>query len=186
MLAAVVAFLLRVFAVTWRVHTPGREAIPPAVVYAFLHGDLLPLTLIHRDEGVVGMVSQSRDGERLTPILERLGYAVVRGSSSRGGPQAREDASRVNGAVALAVDGPRGPAGVPKPGAARIALERQVPLVCVRLRAPASIRLGSWDSFRIPLPFARLDVEYEVLAPTGSVEQLTDRIAAALVVDSGA
>ena len=184
MLAAFVATILRMLAASWRVHAVGREAITGPVVYAFLHGELLGLSLIHRDEGVVGMVSRSRDGERLSSVLDHLGYAVVRGSSSRGGARAALEAMSTDRSVAIAVDGPRGPAGVPKPGAAFIATRRGIPLACVRVRAPASIRLDSWDRFRIPLPFARIDVDYTLLPGEGPVEGLTDRVRDALVVHS--
>lgn len=179
MLSRVASWLLRVVVATWRVHTHGREAITGPVVYAFLHGDLLPLTLIHRDEGVVGMVSRSRDGERLSAILGHLGYRTVRGSSSRGGARAALEASREGGSVAIAVDGPRGPAGVPKPGAAWIAAERGVPMMAVAVACPMSWRLSTWDGFRIPFPFARLDVTYVSVDPQDS-----DGLVRALRVDS--
>ena len=186
MLAALLAALLRAAAWTWRFDRSGDD-VEGDVVYAFLHGELLPLTLAHVDRGITGMVSRSRDGERLAGVLTRLGYAVVRGSSSRGGVAALLEGTRGEGSVALAVDGPRGPAGVAKPGAAFIASRRHHPLVCVRADCAWALRVPSWDRFMVPLPFARIGVRYRVLDVEGlEVEALTRRVEGALDVDSGA
>lgn len=148
-------------------------------VYAFLHGELLPLTLAFADRGIAGMVSRSRDGERLAGVLGRLGYRVVRGSSSRGGVKALLEGARSDGSVALAVDGPRGPAGVAKPGAAWLAVERRLPVACVRAHCDLAWRAGSWDRFMVPLPFARIRVETQVLHGS-EVDALTKSVEGAL------
>lgn len=180
--------MLRLLALTWRVRVRGREALDAAllrgpVVYAFLHGELLALTALHADQGVVGLVSRSRDGERLSSALSSLGYRVVRGSSSRGavaGARAGDRALGEGSSLALAVDGPRGPRGVPKPGVARMALERGLPVACTRARTRHALRLSSWDRFEIPLPFARIELDYTLLPAEGSSEELRERVQTAL------
>lgn len=41
-----------------------------------------------------------------------------------------------------------------------IALESGVPVVPVRFEAQPAVRLRSWDSKRVPLPFARIHVVF--------------------------
>ena len=132
---------------------------------ACLHQDLAAAGLLNCDVRIRPLVSQSWDGERLDSLLSRIGYGVsVRGSSSRGGPQARDELMAYlasGGATGIAVDGPRGPARVPKPGAAVLA--RHGPLIYVHVRASPVLRLKSWDRAQLPLPFARIQLRYELI-----------------------
>jgi len=58
--------------------------------------------------------------------------------------------------VALALDGPRGPLGVIKPGALYLSMKTGKPLVAVNVKIAFGIRLWwRWDRFEIPLPFSR-------------------------------
>ncbi len=127
-------------------------------VLAIRHGDLLPLLGTHLDLGYHAMVSLSRDGDRLAAALSRLGFACVRGSSSRGGREALAQARAViahGGVVVVATDGPRGPAESIAPGV--LALARGAPLHAVSATCTGP-RLPTWDRARLPLPFARVHV----------------------------
>lgn len=125
------------------------------------------MIVLHRHMGMVAMASQSRDGEIVAGVLRRFGYGVVRGSSSRGGQEALMGcllALREGGRPALAVDGPRGPAGSVKPGAERLAVSEGLPVVYGRVRA-RGWRARSWDRFLVPWPFTRVEIEYGVWQP---------------------
>src|SRR6202043_1723600 len=86
---------------TLRVERLHAERDPAAkeggtpVVFALWHGRMLVPILCHRRAGIVTMASQSKDGEIIARWLERNGYAVVRGSSTRGGGQALKEAVRM-------------------------------------------------------------------------------------------
>lgn len=134
---------------------------------AFLHGEQLPMIALHRGRGIVGMASRSKDGALVAGVLTALGYDVVRGSSSRGGADAILEslmALRGGRCPALAVDGPRGPAGSVQPGAEALARAADVPVLIGRVRA-AGWRARSWDRFLVPWPFARVEVCYGVWRP---------------------
>ena len=128
------------------------------VVVALLHQNILLAPYIYRGGGVLTMVSRSRDGEMIASALEGLGFRVVRGSSSRGGKEAlrtiirllQEDGVR---AAALAVDGPRGPAGRVKPGVLFIARKSGLPLYPIGCGVRRRVLLRNWDRTLIPLPF---------------------------------
>ena len=175
---AFAAVLLRALARTWRVSVPPWPAEGPVVV-ALLHGELLPMILLHRDRGLVGMVSHSRDGEWVAALLSRLGYGVIRGSSSRGGGEAlllSVAALREGRCPALAVDGPRGPAGRVQPGAEALAGAEGVPVVLGRLTG-AGWRARSWDRFLVPWPFSRVRVVYATWRPGGgTLAEAFDRL----------
>jgi lysophospholipid acyltransferase (LPLAT)-like uncharacterized protein len=163
--------ILRSLASSWRfseidradgsVGPPRRRAV--GEIYALWHQHLLMLMLRHRDEDIAVMISRSRDGDLATPIVEGLGFQVVRGSSSRGGGRALEGMVRAadeGHALALTVDGPGGPARRSKPGAVLIASRAGVPLVPV-VAIPASARcLDSWDRFLVPYPRSRVYLAY--------------------------
>ena len=74
---------------------------------------------LFRDKNFSALVSQSKDGEILTNILNSWGYNVMRGSSSKGGKKALEELISVSlkSSVVMTPDGPRGPAGVSPTGA---------------------------------------------------------------------
>jgi lysophospholipid acyltransferase (LPLAT)-like uncharacterized protein len=161
--------LIRALASTWRVETVNGGPLADArrdgqrVLFALWHGELLPLLWHQRGENVAIVISDHRDGEIIAKIAESLGYATVRGSSSKGGSRAliglmREiDAGRDG---AITPDGPRGPAHVFAPGAA-VAAQRTGALIApIRARASHAWRLKSWDRFLVPMPFARVTVSF--------------------------
>jgi lysophospholipid acyltransferase (LPLAT)-like uncharacterized protein len=57
-------------------------------------------------------------------------------------------------------DGPRGPAGVAKPGIVALARATGTELVPVGIAAHPVWRFGSWDRAELPRPFARVQCVY--------------------------
>ncbi len=166
MLSAVLSLLVRLLAATWRVERSPWPA-QGACVLALWHGELLPMLALHRGRGFVGLASQSRDGAVVAGVLERLGYGVVRGSSSAGGGEALfalREALQAGRCPVFAVDGPRGPAGHVATGAGRLADLQGVPVVFGHVEA-RGWRARSWDRFLVPWPFARVVVRYGVWWP---------------------
>jgi lysophospholipid acyltransferase (LPLAT)-like uncharacterized protein len=105
------------------------------------------------------MISQSRDGELISKIVNRLGWRSVRGSSSRGGRDAlREIKTLVHKGykVGHIVDGPRGPLGIVKPGLLLIAQISGAPIIPTITSAERKWVFNSWDRFVIPKPFSRV------------------------------
>lgn len=172
--------------------TGWREVRPPIglrpAVHVAWHEHLLPLTLLHRRQGAMALVSRHRDGEILARVLRSLGYRVARGSSTRGGGpglQRMIRAGRSRTPLAFTPDGPRGPARRCKPGAVRAAAETGLPVVPLSASATSLRRLGSWDRFMVPAPGARVWVARgePLEVPTGAVGregEWTDRVGRAL------
>jgi lysophospholipid acyltransferase (LPLAT)-like uncharacterized protein len=170
-----------IWARTWRVERSGPSAaVQPEgpVVYAFLHGGLVCLAPTHRDRRVAALISRSRDGSLAAGALRALGLEAIRGSDSSGAvPAVREGLRRLAAgwSVAVAVDGPRGPAGRVAPGALQLARRGGVPLVWVRPTSSHAVQLRSWDRQRVPLPFARVQLNYGLVnvARDDAVAQLS-------------
>ena len=58
--------------------------------------------------------------------------------------------------IALAADGPRGPSGVIRPGAAYLAQKTGRPIVTINIKCERSLRVNNrWDKYEVPLPFTR-------------------------------
>jgi lysophospholipid acyltransferase (LPLAT)-like uncharacterized protein len=153
MLGVTLGRVALVWASTWRLRLDvgaldDAMAQGPVIV-AILHGELLPAGLLARGRSMLPMVSQSKDGEIIAGALSVFGFPLVRGGSSRGGAEAlvrAEEGLRSGLSPVLAVDGPRGPAGVPKPGAVRLAVGTRRPIVVVRVQPEpglARAELGS-------------------------------------------
>ena len=180
------ALLVRLLAATWRVRVVNGEypralrAARQPVVFTLWHGQLLPLLMMHRHEGVSILISEHRDGEIIARIAERLGYTTVRGSTTRGGERALLGLARVlqqGGDVAVTPDGPRGPARRFAPGALVAAQRGGGTILPIAASASRAWRLRSWDAFLVPKPFARVTVAYatptrvEAPSPRAAAEQ---------------
>ena len=176
---------LRILARTWRFQVINPEAIDNlraakrAFIFSLWHGQLLPLLWHHREEGVVLLISEHQDGEMVARAAESLGYALVRGSTTRGGDRALISVIRELQAgreVAITPDGPRGPARKYAPGALIAAQRSGAAILPVVAVADKAWRLRSWDQFMIPKPFARVTVAY---GDPAAVVAATPRAAAA-------
>jgi lysophospholipid acyltransferase (LPLAT)-like uncharacterized protein len=161
-------WFLRALGATWRVERSGADPMaapePTPLALAIWHGGLLPAAFCWRDRRIAVAVSRSRDGDRIDAVLVRLGFAPsARGSSSRGATALlRELIRRARGGepIAVLLDGPRGPAGVAKPGAVALARATGARLVPIGIAAAPAVRFGSWDRTVLPLPFARVRIEF--------------------------
>ena len=126
---------------------------------AHWHGDELALVSRFGNLGLTILVSHSKDGEIMARATRALGYRVTRGSSTRGavgGLLALIKAVRDGYNVVLAVDGPKGPRGVCKPGIVRVVQKAGVPLFPVGVASTRRfVFKKTWNQVYLPLPFSR-------------------------------
>src|SRR3954451_19956170 len=101
------------------------------------------------------LISDHRDGELITQVVTRLGFGVVRGSTTRGGARAlREMRQRVDrGHLCMTPDGPKGPRRSVHQGLPYLASRTGLPVVAAGMAFRDPWRLGSWDRFAVPRPF---------------------------------
>jgi lysophospholipid acyltransferase (LPLAT)-like uncharacterized protein len=167
LLGVLVGLVARLWLRTLRV----RLVVDPALdavrdrrwVLAFLHGTQWPLLAWRRRGPTVVLVSLSADGELQSRALRLQGLSVVRGSSSRGGARGLAALVRAmkrgRADAAFAVDGPRGPYGVVKPGAVLAARATGAVLVPMgSAMASGFVLRRAWDRFAVAWPFTRVTV----------------------------
>jgi lysophospholipid acyltransferase (LPLAT)-like uncharacterized protein len=152
----------------WRIEDPsGLLANTPqrSCIFAFWHNRIFLMPYLFRKhwrsrqrDRVVVLVSASKDGEKLARVLSKFDLICVRGSSSRRGKEAlREMTNLVNDGydAGITPDGPRGPKYHCQDGVISLAQITQAPIVPVSYDVSCKITVNSWDSFMVPLPFAR-------------------------------
>jgi len=123
------------------------------------------------------MTSKSLDGEITAGVASQIGCYPVRGSSSRdGGPALKELTNRLKkyGLAILFPDGPRGPAGVSKPGAISLAHAADAVILPMYIKAENAWYLNSWDKFMIPKPFSRVTIGFYEMIKLPPIQSKVD------------
>jgi lysophospholipid acyltransferase (LPLAT)-like uncharacterized protein len=147
------------YSISWEEEPSQPGAIfEKPVIYSFWHRAVFPASWMWRKQRIAVMVSRSFDGEYIARIIQRLGFAAVRGSSSRGGPGALLGMKSVlerGESVAFTSDGPRGPKYVAKPGPVGLSKVTSIPMAAFYVALGNSFVLKTWDDFMIPKPFSK-------------------------------
>lgn len=146
--------LIRTLRFTWI-----GEPLPEKCIVAFWHSRMIGGWWVSR-KNAIALVSESKDGEYLNKILTKWKYKTVRGSSTRSGKQALDEAIVMirNGdakRLVITPDGPQGPKEIFKRGIFIAAQELELPLYFLSIEYRGRIRLlKSWDTFQIPFPLS--------------------------------
>lgn len=168
-LPALIVFLLRALSWTlrWRVEDRcgfTRPGLAP-IIGVFWHNRLLAMPLLYHRfcPGRRGtcLTSPSKDGAIIAGVTAHFGIAAVRGSSSRRGSLALREMAEALAAgsdIGITPDGPRGPIYHLHPGAIKLAQLTGAPIMPVHAFYSRYWELKSWDAFRIPKPFARVEI----------------------------
>lgn len=137
------------------------------VIFGVWHGMSTVNIFWYRHRGGSALVEDSWRGDVLAGVLNHFGFRDFRIST---GHRPRKSERGVLGFVrflrqghdgSIAMDGPAGPARVPKPGILHIAARSGLPILPSGAFYTRSIRLGKrWDGFEIPLPFSRCHVAF--------------------------
>lgn len=180
LVSLILEFFWRLWSWTIRCDIQGIENVDAEMaqgcvpVFAVPHHTILLAALGYRHRRATVLASLSSDGEIAAQFMEKRGFQLVRGSSSRGGKEALEslkNALILGEPVAITFDGPRGPRLVPKPGIGICAWHATGSLYLLKIKVLPSLfnknglclRLNSWDQFVVPFPFARLSICFEKL-----------------------
>jgi lysophospholipid acyltransferase (LPLAT)-like uncharacterized protein len=167
-----IAAILRILAVTWRIEVrdlagltgkaPGSER---PVIWLLWHNRLIIIPILYermfRHRKGAALISRSKDGGLLAHSIARFGGESVRGSTSKGGSSALAESKRriADGYdIYITPDGPRGPRYSLSPGALWLAQSSGAPILPFHVEFSKTWRLGRWDGFMIPKPFARVTV----------------------------
>lgn len=154
-------------------------------IIAVWHGRTL-LPLHHcRGMGIWAITSLSRDGEIQTRLVTRLGFRTIRGSSRRGGMKAALMACKrlkEGDILSITPDGPVGPTRVVQDGTVYLARRAECPVVPLGVSARPAKLMKSWDSYLIPMPFARAAIVFG--EPVAVSAEMDDEEARGLIKDA--
>jgi len=181
MLEKIFISIINLIAKTWKISLEGNYPQKHSFV-GFWHGEMLPVWYFFRKEKPFAIVSQSKDGQILSNILEKWGLKTIRGSSSKGGKEVLDKMiSDVQTCmVLLTPDGPRGPANSLKPGILIASQRSQKPFYfCNTTVKSRFIFKKSWDKFQLPKPFTKITISIspsELISKDLNKEQINDLI----------
>ncbi len=139
-------------------HLSGIESSGKLPIYTTWHDRIFLGTYFLKNKGIVFLASQSSDGEYIARFLQRFGYGVIRGSSSRGGARGLVEMIRaMKGGLAMGftVDGPRGPRYEAKAGPVILAKKTGNAILPFVIQPQKYWTVNSWDKMQIPRPFTR-------------------------------
>lgn len=159
--------LVRILGATVRFQTTGWEhfeAIENAgklPIYSFWHDRIIAGTYHFRNRGVIVLSSSSFDSEYTARCIQRLGFGIIKGSSTRGGIQALVGMIRMmkqGFAMAFTIDGPKGPRYEAKAGPVVLAKKTGNPLMPFVIECEKYWTIKSWDRLQIPKPFTKANL----------------------------
>ena len=142
-------------------YRPEGDEINTQGIILFLHGHQFALLLHRPTHPLITPISLSKDGDLQVQIMARFGIDSVRGSQSRGAVGVLKGLlkSLKNGRTALiALDGSKGPYGIPQPGGFFLANKTTLPLWFCYISSYRGIRLKTWDRFILPYPFSTVHI----------------------------
>jgi lysophospholipid acyltransferase (LPLAT)-like uncharacterized protein len=181
-------FLIKIIGSTLRFETEGEEHLASIEsagklpIYVLWHDRIFAGTYYLRNRGIVFLTSQSFDGEYIARFIQRFGYGVIRGSTTRGGSRGLVEMIRgmTRGlAMGFTVDGPKGPRYVAKPGPILLAKKTGNPIIPFILESNRYWTIKSWDRLQIPLPFTRALMIYGepiYVSDTASETELNEKL----------
>lgn len=148
---------------TMRFETEGAESFDEVKaagklpIHCFWHDRIVASTFYFRHRGIIVMSSHSFDSEYTARCIQRFGFGIVKGSSTRGGIGALVGMIRImqqGFPTAFTVDGPKGPRYEAKMGSILLAKKTGNPIVPFTIEVPKRWQINSWDRLQIPKPFS--------------------------------
>lgn len=175
-IGTIVGWVIRLVGATLRLEIDDRAGLSQRgaspVLWSCWHNTVFVLPYMrvkffsHRK--VVVLTSASKDGAVLENAVAVCNIGAVRGSSSRRAVAALialRKAIKSGNDVCITPDGPRGPRYILQPGIIKMAETTGAPIVPIRVEFDRCWKLGTWDAFRIPVPFSGVRVILEDLVP---------------------
>ena len=130
-------------------------------IYSFWHDRMVTSTYYFRNRGIIVLSSQSFDSEYTARCIQRFGFGIIKGSSSRGavaGLVGMIRAMKAGAPAAFTVDGPKGPRYEVKSGPVLLAKKTGNPLLPFVIECTRFWRVKNWDRLHVPKPFTTANV----------------------------
>ena len=163
-------WLLKFLFGTSRWNIKGRSQINKiltdgkSVIIASWHSHLLPTFMDLAGNQYYGLAGLHKDAELISKIGDKMGWKLLRGSSSDQGKKVYKEIVNVlaspGNVVALTPDGPQGPAKIPKPGTIRAAQKTGAVIIPAMGQSTRRWSFTNWDTFFVGKPFSRIEMIY--------------------------
>ncbi len=132
-----------------------------SIIIASWHGTLLTVFMGLANKNYFGMAGNHHpEAEIISRVGRKLGWKVIRGSSTDGGKEAYEKMIRslkTPGSVfAITPDGPQGPAKTPKAGAIRAAQKTGAIIIPAAGQSTKRWSFKNWDIFYLAKPYGKI------------------------------
>ena len=171
----IIQFILNISFRTSTINIHGKKYLDGAVksnsplLLCVWHGRLIYDIYFFKKKqyNLWALISTHRDAEVLANIMKRWKFNLVRGSSTRGWKHAIVEIQKKlkdpTSIVAVTCDGPKGPAKIAKPGSIKLALKNNAQIITMSSTCSKFFEFNSWDNFRIPKPFSKIDIHFSPL-----------------------
>lgn len=149
----------------WHIEGEGQienlRAEGKSIIFAVWHGNLLPGFMYIADKQPYGLAGTHGDAEIISRIGAKIGYRVIRGSSTEGGSEAYKQIINVleneKGALLfITPDGPKGPAKELKPGTVKAAMRTGAVILPAGGASTRYWAAKNWDTFYVAKPFGHI------------------------------
>ncbi|MFW6007512.1 MAG: lysophospholipid acyltransferase family protein [Halanaerobiales bacterium] len=148
---------------TLRIKVIGKENLEKKspLIISVWHRYIWIIVYYFRYKKYYTLASLSKDGEYISSILNKLGWQVIRGSSSKGGARSliklyKNIKKNCDNKVVLTPDGPTGPLYKIKPGIIYLQEKTDGYITPLGIAVAGKKEANSWDKFVIPYPFTRV------------------------------
>jgi lysophospholipid acyltransferase (LPLAT)-like uncharacterized protein len=147
LIAFVATMIIRSLHATLRVRhvrLANLEKLPQSII-AFWHQHVLMMLHSRYPRPITVLISQSRDGEMMSRVVNLYGADTARGSATRGGSVALRElirAAREGKNIGFTPDGPKGPARIVKDGVVGTARATGLPIVPIVFAAKKKSSCG--------------------------------------------
>ena len=135
-----------------------------SVIISCWHGRLLVPFMHLAKNNYHGLAGTNRDAELISKIGSKLGWKLLRGSSSEGGSEIFIELVKVlndpPSLIAMTPDGPKGPEKIPKPGIIKAAQKTGAVIIPLSAYSTKNWRFINWHTFFLEKPFGKIFLEY--------------------------
>ena len=135
-----------------------------SVIISVWHGNLLIPFMNLAKNNYYGLAGTNRDAEIIAKIGIKLGWKLLRGSSSDKGPEIFTEIVNLlydpPCLVAMTPDGPKGPERIPKPGIIRAAQKTGAVIIPVASYSTKNWQFINWHTFFLEKPFGKIFLEF--------------------------
>ena len=118
-----------------------------------------------------------KDAEIISRICEKLGWKMIRGSSSKGGYKAYKgilNKLSSNSKIYITPDGPKGPIHIMKDGIVEASIKKEALILPISGISSKNWKIKNWDLFLIPKPFGKILNIYGDIIDTKTIKNSQD------------